>query len=159
MADKQITVAVPEERVPEFYAWFAEFLGAEAGPGPRRGRGRWGSGHGRHDAWAQPWSAQDVDGAAWLYGRIAPPARQLFDLLLDAPRERITGREIASRLGLEAGRHGVAGILAWPGRYSRKLQRVPPISIERRPDGDTDFFMTAEAAEVFRAARSRGTGA
>ena len=26
MADKQVTVAVPAERVPEFYAWFAAFL-------------------------------------------------------------------------------------------------------------------------------------
>ena len=34
MADKQITVAVPEERVPEFYVWFASFLAAEGGGGP-----------------------------------------------------------------------------------------------------------------------------
>ena len=60
MADKQITVAVPEERVPEFYVWFANFLMAEPGsplpwdgPGGRgRGRGhrhghRCGGGHHR----------------------------------------------------------------------------------------------------------------
>ena len=39
MADKQVTVAVPEERVPEFYAWFASFLAAEPGaPPPLAGR-------------------------------------------------------------------------------------------------------------------------
>ncbi|MBV9365758.1 MAG: hypothetical protein JOY89_16095, partial [Solirubrobacterales bacterium] len=43
MADKQVTVAVPEERVPEFYAWFASFLASEPGtPPPFGGRGRRG---------------------------------------------------------------------------------------------------------------------
>lgn len=41
--DKQVTVAVPEERVAEFYAWFARFLG-----GRRRRPGRGPRGH-RHD--------------------------------------------------------------------------------------------------------------
>ena len=45
MADKQVTVAVPEERVPEFYSWFATFLAAEPGtPPPSTGRGRHGPG-------------------------------------------------------------------------------------------------------------------
>ena len=37
MADKQVTVAVPEERVPEFYAWFAAFLTSEPGAPPEFG--------------------------------------------------------------------------------------------------------------------------
>ena len=32
MADKQVTVAVPEDRVPEFYSWFAAFLAAGFDP-------------------------------------------------------------------------------------------------------------------------------
>ncbi len=43
MGDKQITVAVPEERVPEFYVWFASFLAQEPGAPPwsrHRGGGR-----------------------------------------------------------------------------------------------------------------------
>ena len=119
MADKQITVAVPEERVPEFYVWFANFLSAEPGRRPgvagRRGRGgpRGGPHHGHGEP--APWSAADGDEAAWLYGRLAPPARALFDALIDAPGERRPGNELAARLGLEKGAHGVAGILAWPG--------------------------------------------
>lgn len=35
--DKQITIDVPEDRVPEFYAFYGRFLAA--GPG-RRGHGR-----------------------------------------------------------------------------------------------------------------------
>jgi hypothetical protein len=45
--DKQITVDVPEDRVPEFYAWYARFLANERGP-RRRGRGGPGGPRGRH---------------------------------------------------------------------------------------------------------------
>jgi hypothetical protein len=40
--DKQITVAVPEERVAEFYAFYGRFL---AGPQRRRGHGHRCGGH------------------------------------------------------------------------------------------------------------------
>ena len=44
--DKQITIAVPEDRVPEFYAFYGRFLAAE-GFGRRGRRGH--RGHGRCD--------------------------------------------------------------------------------------------------------------
>jgi hypothetical protein len=162
MADKQITVAVPEERVPEFYVWFAGFLSAGAeGPGPGGppwgGRGRGGPGRPPRHAFGEPatWSAADGDEAAWLYRKLADPARALFDLLIDAPGERRAGNEIAAALGLEKGAHGVAGILAWPGRYSRKLARELPIATEGRDDGGTDYYMDPAIAELFAAARER----
>ncbi len=158
MADKQITVAVPEERVPEFYVWFASFLAAErgAGPGPpwagRRGGARGGPHHGfRAPA---PWSADDGEQAAWLYGKLAPPARALFDELIDARGERRAGNELAARLGLDKGAHGVAGVLAWPGRYSRKIARELPIATEGRPDGGTDYYMDPAVSTLFEAARA-----
>jgi Family of unknown function (DUF6416) len=136
MADKQVTVAVPEERVPEFYSWFAAFLAAKPGTAPppwgRGGRGPRGS---RHRGEARAWSAEDADQAAWLYGKLAPPARELFDLLADGPGEHFGGEDLAKRLGLEKGAHGLAGILAWPGRYSRHLGRVLPIATNGRADG------------------------
>ncbi|HEX4344599.1 MAG TPA: DUF6416 domain-containing protein [Solirubrobacteraceae bacterium] len=184
MADKQITVAVPEERVPEFYVWFASFLAAEEGgrvpwggpmgpggplggppwggalrgDGPRgRGRGRGGPGrHEEHEA--AGWTADDADQAAWLYGKLAPPARELLDLLIAAPDKRFSGNDIAARLRLEKGAHGVAGILAWPGRYSRKLGRELPIATEGRDDGGTDYYLEAEIAKLFAAARASHTG-
>jgi hypothetical protein len=159
MADKQITVAVPEDRVPEFYAWFAQFLaadrgGAGAAPGgvPGPAGPPWGSrGRGQHFPHpdAAPWTAADTEQAAWLYGRLAPPARELFDLLSGAPGERFSGNDVAARLGLEKGAHGVAGILAWPGRYSRKLGRELPILTEGRQDGGTDYYMEPEIAALF----------
>ena len=157
MADKQITVAVPEERVPEFYVWFASFLAAEGGASPPWGGRRGGGRGGPHHAFRQPaaWSAGDGEQAAWLYGKLAPPARALFDELIDVPGQRRPGNEIAARLGLEKGAHGVAGILAWPGRYSRKLARELPIMTEGRPDGGTDYYMEPAVAEIFAAARER----
>lgn len=155
MADKQVTVAVPAERVPEFYAWFASFLTAEPGTAPAlAGGGRRGSrGHRYHDE-TQAWSAQDADQAAWLYRRLAPQARQLFDLLAGTPGARVGGDDVAKRLKLEKGAHGVAGILAWPGRYSRHLNRALPIATEGRPDGGTDYYMAPELAELFTDARA-----
>ncbi|MCA1568989.1 MAG: DUF6416 domain-containing protein [Chloroflexi bacterium] len=157
MADKQITVAVPEERVPEFYVWFAGFLAAEGGAAPpwsgRRGGGLGGPHH--RFRGPTPWSAGDGEPAAWLYGKLAPPARALFDELIDAPGERRAGNEIAARLGLDKGAHGVAGILAWPGRYSRKVARELPIATEGRADGGTDYYMEPAVAEIFATARER----
>ncbi|MGA2009840.1 MAG: DUF6416 domain-containing protein [Solirubrobacteraceae bacterium] len=153
MADKEVTVAVPEDRVPEFYAWFAAFLAAEPGtPPPMPGRGRRGSREHRRHGEARAWSAQDADQAAWLYRKLAPPARELFDLLAGDPGARFGGEEIATRLTLEKGSHGVAGILAGPGRYSRHLERELPIATEGRTDGGTDYFMDPEVAALFTAA-------
>jgi hypothetical protein len=152
MADKQVTVAVPEERVPEFYSWFAAFLAAEPGTPPHGGRGRPGPRGLRHRGEPRAWSAEDADQAAWLYRKRAPPARELFDLLANAPGERFGGERVAQRLGLEKGAHGVAGILAWPGRYSRHLDRVLPVATEGRADGGTDYYMEPDVASLFAAA-------
>src|SRR5580700_5433822 len=160
MADKQVTVAVPEERVPEFYAWFASFLATEPGtPPPLAGGGRRGPRGHRHHTEAQAWSAQDADQAAWLYRKLAPQARALFDLLADSPGARFGGEDIAKRLKLEKGAHGVAGILAWPGRYSRHLSRMLPIATEGRADGGTDYYMDPELAELFTIAATAVTAA
>ncbi|HTU84244.1 MAG TPA: DUF6416 domain-containing protein [Solirubrobacteraceae bacterium] len=160
MADKQVTVAVPEERVPEFYAWFAAFLASEPGAGwagtqSQGGRGRRGPRGSRRNHDVHAWSADDADQAAWLYRKLAPPARELFDLLAESPGTRVGGEQLAKRLDLDKGSHGVAGILAWPGRYSRHLNRVMPIATAGRADGGTDYYMDPETAELFRTARER----
>ena len=156
MADKTITVDVPQERVPEFYAWFAQFLGSEPGAwSPRRGRGglgRHGGGHGgRHDDPA-PWTTDDGDAAAWLATRLSEPARELFDILIASPGQTFPGNELATRLRLEKGAHGLAGILAWPGRWCRKLGREFPIVTTAREDGETLYSMPPETAAIFATA-------
>jgi hypothetical protein len=156
MADKAVTVAVPEERVPEFYLWFAHFLaappGTPPGPGPGGPRGHRAGGFGRRGSGGEgaPWTAEDGETAAWLRGRLAGPAGELFDLLAREPGRRWSGNALAEELGLQKGAHGVAGILAWPGRYCRKLGKELPIATARREDGGTDFWMDEATAALFR---------
>ena len=159
--DKQITVAVPADRVPEFYAWFAAFLANEGSRGPgrrRRHEGHRGGPHRRGYAESEPWSTDDANvtkKADWLYSKLAPPARELFDMLSSNPGERFSGNDIAAKLELDKGAHGVAGILAWPGRYSRKLSRDLPIVTAGREDGGTDYYMEPGVAALFAAAAAK----
>ena len=152
MADKQITVAVPEERVAEFYVWFGEFLAAE--PGSRQHRGRRGPrGPRRHTR------ARAVVRRRRQAGDLAVPqagaagARAVRPAHGGVRRAVRAASEIARRLGLDKGAHGVAGILAWPGRYSRHLAALLPIETAGRPDGGTDYYMEPEVAALFRKAR------
>ncbi len=157
MADKSITVAVPEERVPEFYSWFAQFLAATPGSPPSDGAFRRGGTQHRGRGWdaeVHPWTAEDTRIAEWLYRKLAPPARQLLDTLLAEPDRRFSGNELAEHLGLEKGAHGVAGILAWPGRYCRKLGRPLPIATEKREDGGTDYWVEGAARDLFATLRA-----
>ncbi len=166
MADKSVTVEVPEDRVPEFYLWFGAFLASAPGSGPpgsgppRFGRGgprRGGFGrHGHEDRRA--WTADDLDDARWLYARLSDPARELFDLLIDSPGERHSGNAIAARLEIDKGAHGLAGIVAWPGRWCRKLGLDFPITTTARDDGGTDYAMQPELAELFSRARAASRG-
>ena len=55
---------------------------------------------------------------------------------------------------MEKGAHGVAGILAWPGRYCRKLGRPLPIATEKRDDGGTDYRVEGVAATLFADAQA-----
>jgi hypothetical protein len=56
--DKQITVAVPEDRVPEFYAFYGHFLAGRSGGRGRRGPGRHGHGRCGHRGEQAPAEAQ-----------------------------------------------------------------------------------------------------
>ena len=66
--------------------------------------------------------------------------------------------DIAKRLGLEKGAHGVAGILAWPGRYSRHLDRVLPIATDGRADGHDGALSRHEARYRANGADGAGVG-
>jgi hypothetical protein len=60
--DKQITIAVPEDRVAEFYAFYGRFLAGF--PGRRgRGRGHHRCGHHRHHAHATATSQSETQTA------------------------------------------------------------------------------------------------
>ena len=160
MADKQVTVDVPEDRVPEFYLWFAAFLAAPAGSGPPRG-GPFGGGpfgravrrppRRRAAARGPPTTSRTRAGST---DACPSPRVSSSTLLIATPGERHSGNELAARLAIEKGAHGLAGILAWPGRWCRKLGRDFPIATTAREDGGTDYAIEPEIAELFTRART-----
>ena len=155
MADKQVTVAVPEERVPEFYAWFASFLAAEPGAAPPlAGGGRAARAATDTTERLKPGRRRTPTRPSGCIASSRPRPASCLTYSPPAPGARFGGEDIAKRLKLEKGAHGVAGILAWPGRYSRHLDRTLPIATEGRPDGGTDYYMDPELAELFTAARA-----
>ena len=168
MADKQITVAVPEERVPEFYAWFADFLTAEPGTAASSERGRHGHRGRRHRSDASAWSATTPTRPLGSITSFAPPARELFDLLLDAPGERFGGETIATRLGLEKeptasrgsspGRAATRATSTASSRSTPKAERTgaptttstPTPQRSSRPPGNSQTRSRAEATNPRR---------
>ena len=93
-------------------------------------------------------------GVVPLENSVEGTVKLTLDRLIDTPGERHSGNDVATRLGLDKGAHGLAGILAWPGRWCRKLGLDFPITTAARDDGGTDYLMEPEIAELFGRARA-----
>lgn len=108
-----ITIPVPEERVPVFYRFFGHWLEGSLSFSGGASRGNRGA-PGRTTT--KPWgtTAQDVADAALLWRKYSPPARAMFSLLMDNPDKELTGNQIAEAINLSTGAAAVAGLL--PGR-------------------------------------------
>ena len=147
-----ITVKVPDDRVGEFYAMFGAWLNgtpvavpAEPAKGDAEPTIRMEG--------ITPWAADDAELAAHVWTKLSDPARRLFSMFIDAPGEQFSGDDVASLLGIEKGRHGIAGLLTWPGRYCVSVGRTYAWSWTY-PDGEhAVYWFTPEVAELFRAAR------
>jgi hypothetical protein len=125
-----ITVPVPEARVPEFFKWYGEWLegsppapvaskivsgGAETSePYDYRVRPRWAD------------TAEDLARAQVLWSKMTAPARAIIDFLVSHPGKRFTGDEIADAADIPHGAPGVAGTLTWPSRYCAGMDRQLP---------------------------------
>ena len=68
--------------------------------------------------------------------------------------------EIAVKIGLANGRHGLAGVVAWPSRQCAEMGRTPPFRHQSPPaPGETgSYWMDPKTAQLFIAARERVTG-
>lgn len=151
-----ITVPVPDDRTAEFYQFFGRWLGGSLGlsPDPSQPPSR---------AIAEPedrrrgWTGADEDrtDAATLWSKMNNRAKGLFNLMIDSPGTEFTGRQIASELGIPNGANGVAGVLAWPGRYCWNLSRSLPSHWRDGEDGTPSvYWMDADVAVLFAAVRS-----
>lgn len=157
MAD--ITVPVPDDRTAEFYQFFGLWLAGSLKPNDLADalpQADLGSSGGKVEM--LPWgsSEQDHIDAEQLWKKYSKSARAMFGLLMDNPGKRYTGDQIATEIGINYGARGVAGLLAWPGRYGAKIGRGLPS--EWGHDGDSAegaYWIPADRAEVFKAARAK----
>jgi len=133
---QEVKVLVPSERVADFYAMVAKWLVEPPEEDPAMV--------------IEPWAADDLDRAETVWRKMSKSARALFSLLMENPGARISGEQIAQDLNIANGRSGVAGVLAWPGRYSYKVGRKFPIKWE-----SGDYWMTPEIADLFKQARDQ----
>jgi hypothetical protein len=142
-----VTVKVPEDRVPEFYSMFGTWLSTPPVDASQEASG--GEPH-------APWSEADGDLAALVWDKFSETAKSLFSTLIDSPETRFSGDELSEMLGIPNGKHGVAGVLAWPGRHCFAVGRTWPWSWDYPVEGaPAVYWFTAEMATLFREARDK----
>ena len=158
MAD--ITVPVPDERTAEFYQFFGlwlagsltlhqSHLGASKSPAK--------AAEIKYDD-LPFWGAteQDYADAEVLWKKYSANARKMFGLLVDNPGKEFTGDQIAQECGIPNGAHGVAGVLAWPGRHGYALGRRLPSDWREDVDAGTSYYwIPADRAELFKDVREK----
>lgn len=139
---QEIKVLVSENRVADFYKWFGAWLD-NAAP---------------HEASSQSpdiervtWTAKDQDLAEALWAKLSGRARALFGHLIDRPGVKFSGEELATVLEIPNGRYGIAGVLAWPGRYCLKMGRWLPVNWSEEVGA---YWMEPPIAQMFAEVRA-----
>jgi len=160
-----VTVKVPADRIADFYAMHAAWLSSsEAQPLVLADnfelRRTTVLPAGADDAVArQPWIDADALVAAKLWNKFSDRARALFSTLIDEPNRRFTGEELAELLSIPNGHSGVAGVLAWPGKWCKQVNRKLIWEFGYPVPGEPVlYWMTIELAALFREARDGHAG-
>jgi Family of unknown function (DUF6416) len=144
-----VTVKVPEDRVPEFYQMYGTWLNGRAQVSPTLGSDT--TAEDAHDR--QHWSGEDGDLAAEVWRKLTEPAKRLFSTLIDNPGTRFSGDKLAKMVDMPNGKHGVAGLLGWPRNHCDAVKRDLFWSSDM-PDGELkEYWRTPENAALFRRAR------
>lgn len=154
-----ITVPVPEERTAEFYQFFGLWLAGSLNVSHSLGRApaeaseppatpqkvtSWGT------------TEQDYADAEALWKKYSANARKMFSLMIDDPDTKYTGEEIAEACGIPNGAHGVAGVLAWPGRHGAAIGRGLPTEWAEDEDAGTSYYwIPEERAAMFWTVREK----
>ena len=137
-----VTVKVPEDRLGEFYSMYGDWL---SGGVPMAER----------SADKSPWTASDVELASDVWSKFTEVARRLFSVLIDNPTKEYSGDQLAEMLSIANGRHGVAGVLAWPGRHCFDAGRLLPWSWKYpEENAPAVYWFSPEMAELFGKARA-----
>jgi hypothetical protein len=99
--------------------------------------------------------AFDDELAKMVWRKFSPRAQAVFSVLMDNPGEAIPADELAAKIGLANGRHGLAGVVAWPSRQCAEVHRVPLFRYEtaEKPGQTGAYWMDPRTAKLFLAAR------
>lgn len=129
-----ITVTIPDEgRVPDFYANFAAWLKAAPGATQTQGNG------------LKDWGLHDVQDARYVWGKMSPNARKLFQLLPAGPGS-LPWEDLAKALGPHAKADTVGGTFGWPARYAIDVGRTAPTKAGETPHGTVYWLEPAVKA-------------
>lgn len=157
---KEVTVWVPEERIPDFYRKFGEFM-ADTETSFLEGS----ASTNRVPAWASGPDAVELVGNVWR--NLSSAGQTALGFLIDgALRERpekFTPQDLVDELGHPNGSSGIAGVFGSAGRAVKKA------GVPRYRLGDSDsetwhfvwdwdgsqYWMAPEVAALFRQAQSR----
>lgn len=163
MAD--ITVPVPDERTAEFYQFFGLWLAGSLSLNQASSEAAEGSvalPETSEPVKLTPWGDDDSDfaDAVALWHKYSPRARAMFSLLIDNPGKEYTGADIAEACNIPNGAHGVAGVLAWPGRHGAKLKRGLPSAWREDPETlESYYWMSEKRAAFFKSVRESAEAA
>lgn len=158
-----VTVKVPEDRLVEFYAMHAAWLSApprasvmsDMFDAVREAVPQVVSPTSEDTDDRQPWSEADAALAAQLWDKFSDPAKALFSKLIDEPDRRFTGEELAEMLNIPNGHSGVAGVLAWPGKYCKNEGRKRLWEWGYPVDGEpVVYWIEPDVAALFSEART-----
>ncbi|TIC86709.1 DUF262 domain-containing protein [Nocardioides sp. GY 10113] len=97
-------------------------------------------------------SEEDVAAARYLWQSLSPAGRRFFQALMDASPRPLPADELAEVCDIPNGALGVAGVLAWPGRYVAQMGRHLPS--EWAPGDPATYRMKPEVSRLFAAVAS-----
>lgn len=147
----QATFEIPDRLLGEFYIAIGAVL--------KQAHGQSAAEQARSDLhdWGTDAFDSELAGMAWR--KFTPRAQAIFSLLMDNPGVAIPADEIATRIGLANGRHGLAGVVAWPSRQCAEMGLTPPFRFDApaAPGETGSYWMDPKTAQIFVAARERTT--
>lgn len=154
-----ITVPVPDDRTAEFFQFFGLWLaGAISLAGEQAESDAKENAPARQNSHLRDWTGGegDVDDAEVLWRRLPRRAKDMFSILIASPGVRFSPEEIVRATDIPNGPRGVAGVLAWPGRFCIAMGRnIPSRCDTDEKTGEFGYYMTPEVARLFAEAKAR----
>lgn len=146
----QVTFEIPEHLLGEFYLRVGAALKRA-----QEDETAWEETEPQLREWGTHPSDDGQAAAAWR--KFSLRAQAVFSLLMDNPGIAVPADDLAAKIGLTNGRHGLAGVVAWPSRQCAELGLVPPFRFDNSaaPNEAGTYWMDPETAELFTAARQR----